>query len=399
MRSIFAFLIVVLFHAQGSAQSGPVTAVASGVTYELIARWDMDRLNKILQSDTQKFSGVPMQYTPAKNSVRLYRVTYPSAIPEFGNRPTVASGLIAVPEVAGSSFPMVSYQHGTIYGRHEVPSFPEESPETQLMIAQFAGQGYLLIGADYFGLGTSKEAESYMIKGSHQQATYDMIVASRSVLSSMGITDQRLFLAGWSQGGFVTMAFLEKLEAAGVKVQGAATASAPLDVYALMEGFLNFPRKSDAVWLNSIMILSAFAFENYYGVPGLARSVLADAYYDVSKKAYDREPFNPSDIPSDLHKLVKPAYFEPQFFANSQFGKLVAATNAYRWTIRSPVRNYYGESDEAITVGVGRIAMTYAQAMGAGNPLVEAVSTGPTSHRGTFATAVPGWKLWFDGKQ
>ena len=400
IRGIVMALGVVLFHAQGLAQSSPATKVASGVSYELIARWDVDRLNKILLVDTQKFSGIPMRYTPAQNGVRLYRVTYPSVIPEFGNRPTLASGLIAVPDVADSkSLPMVSYQHGTVYGRHEVPSFPDESPETQLMIAQFAGQGYLLIGADYFGLGTSKEPESYMVKASHQQATYDMLNASRSVLASMGIANERLYLAGWSQGGFVTMALLEKLENAGVKVQGAATASAPLDVYALMEGFLNYPRKSDAVWLNSIMLLSAFSFENYYGLPGLAHSILADAYYDVSKKAYDREPFNPSDIPVDLRKLIKPAYFDPQYFANSQFGKLIANTQSYRWTIQSPVHNYYGESDEAITVGVGRIAMTYAQAMGAGNPLVQAISTGPTTHRGTFVTAVPSWKLWFDGKQ
>jgi len=28
---------------------------------------------------------------------------------------------------------------------------------------------------------------------------------------------------------------------------------------------------------------------------------------------------------------------------------------------------------------------------------VEAVSTGETTHRGTFARAVPLWKAWFDG--
>jgi pimeloyl-ACP methyl ester carboxylesterase len=378
-------------------QSAPIQ-VNSGVKYEFIARWDVDRLNKILETDTPAFAGIKVSYTPAHNAVRLYRVTYDSVIPEMGNKPTVASGLIAVPETDGKSFPTISYQHGTVYGRREVPSFPEESPETQLMIAQFAGQGYLMIGADYFGLGVSTEPEGYMVKGSHQQACYDMLMASRAVLADMKLGSDKLFLAGWSQGGFVTMAFLEKLEAAGVKVDGASTASAPLDVYALMEGFLIYPRKFDAAWLNSIMILSAFAYENYYGVPGLARSLLTDAYYDISKKAYDREPINPADITTDLHKLIRPEYFNPQYFANSAFGKLVIAAQSYRWVIKSPVRNYYGESDEAITVGVGRMAMTYAQSMGSGNRNVEAISTGPTTHRGTFATAVPQWKAWFDSK-
>jgi pimeloyl-ACP methyl ester carboxylesterase len=379
-------------------QSAPVQ-VTSGVKYELLARWDVDRLNKILKTDTPAFAGITVAYTPARNAVRLYRITYDSVIPEIGNRPTVTSGLLAVPDTDAKSFPTVSYQHGTVYGHNEVPSFMEQSPETQLMIAQFAGQGYMVIGADYFGLGVSTEHEGYMVKGSHQQATYDLLMASRAVLANLKLSSDKLFLAGWSQGGFVTMAFLEKLEAAGVKVDGAATASAPLDVYALMEGFLVYPRKFDAVWLNSIMILSSFAYENYYGVPGLARSLLTDEYYDMAKKAYDRDPtLNPADITTDLRKLIRPAYFDPQYFANSAFGKLIATAQSYRWVIKSPVRNYYGETDEAITTGVGRMAQTYAQSMGAGNQNVEAISTGPTTHRGTFATAVPLWKAWFDGK-
>ncbi|OMQ26866.1 alpha/beta hydrolase [Serratia oryzae] len=395
---IYILLICWLVPATAETNNNPQVQVSDSVSYQLIDRWSSERLNQILNVDTPKFAGVTVKYTPAHNAVNLYRVTYHSVIPELGNRPTVASGLLAIPDTAGKTFPLVSYQHGTVYGKYQVPSFPEQSPETQLMIAQFAGQGYVVIGADYFGLGVSTEPEGYMVKGSHQQATYDMLVAAQSVLKHMGLSNDRLFLSGWSQGGFVTMAMLEKLESVGIKPQGTTTASAPVDVFALMNGFLFFPRKFDASWLNSIVILSAFAYENYYGIPGMARALLNDEYYEVAKKAYERQPFNPDDIPTDLHKLIRPEYFNPQYFANSAYGKLIATAQAYRWVIQSPVRNYYGETDEAITVGVGRMAMTYAQAMGSGNTKVEAISTGDTTHRGTFATAVPQWKLWFDSK-
>lgn len=396
---LFCLLLVVhsLPAAPVRAQEGQVVRLSGGLEYQRIARWDADQLNKILQVDTPAFAGIGVSYTPARNAVRLYRVTYNSVVPERGNKPIVATGLIAIPDGEGTSFPMVSYQHGTVYGKKEVPSFPEQSPETQLMIAQFAGQGYVVIGADYFGMGTSNEPEGYMVKASHQQATYDMLTASRAVLDHLKFTTTRLFLAGWSQGGFVTMAMLEKLEQSGVKVDAAVTASAPVDVSVALNGFLSFPRKTDASWVNSLFILSAFSFENYYGVPGLARSLIADAYYDVARKAYLREPYNAADVPTDLHKLLRPDYFDAQFFAASAYGRLVSQTQAYRWVIKSPVRNYYGETDEAISTGLGRLAMTYQQAIGNGNPAVEAVSTGPTSHRGTFAVAVPKWKLWFDG--
>ena len=380
-----------------TAVSSPI-AVSSDVSYELIGRWDAARLNKILTEDAPKFFGVTVTYTPASNAVKLYRVTYSSVVPERSNKPIVATGLVAVPDVAGARFPMVSYQHGTVFGKQEVPSYPEQSPETQLMIAQFAGQGYVVIGADYFGMGASKEPEGYMVKASHQQATYDMLNASRAVLDHLKLTSDKLYIGGWSQGGFVTMAFLEKLESAGVKVEAAATASAPVDIYIALSGFLEFPRKIDAPWVNSLFILSSFAFENYYGVPGMARSLFNDAYYDIARKVYEREPFNPADVPTDLRKLLRAEYFDAQYFANSAYGKLVAATTAYRWIVRTPTRNYFGEADEVITPGLGQLAMTYQRAIGNGNPAVEAISTGNTTHRGTFATAVPQWKTWFDGR-
>ncbi|WP_186380784.1 alpha/beta hydrolase family protein [Yersinia mollaretii] len=379
------------------AESTQVVEVPSEVRFELIGHWDQARLNKILQQETPEFSGVTVKYSPATNGVQLYRVTYPSVIPERGNKPTVASGLLAIPDIKATTLPMVSYQHGTVYGKQQVPSFPEQSPETALMIAQFAGQGYVVIGADYFGMGESSEPEGYMVKGSHQQASYDMLQASRAVLKQMQISTPKLFLAGWSQGGFVTMAFLEKLEQIKEPVLAAVTASAPTDIFMTLSGFLNFPRKNDADWVPTLFILSAFSFEHYYGVPGLARSVINDDYYEVARNAYEKKPFNAADIPTDLHKLVRAEYFDPQFFAASAYGRLIADTQAYRWVIKTPVKNYYGEADEAISVGLGKLPMTYQQAMGNGNPQVQAISTGQTSHRGTFASAVPQWKMVFDG--
>lgn len=389
-----AAALVGIMPASLAQTTGPV-AVASGVSYEFLARWDVDKLNRILTTDTPTFAGIPVSYTPARNAVRLYRVRYASVVPERGNRPTVATGLVAVPDTGEASFPMVSYQHGTVYGKQQVPSFADQSPETQLMLAQFAGQGYVLVAADYFGLGESSEPEGYMVKASHQQATYDMLMAARAVLADLKVATPKLFLAGWSQGGFVTLAMLEKLENAKIPVTAAVTASAPADIFVALNGFLDFPRKIDADWVPTLFILSAFSFENYYGVPGLARSLLTDDYYELSRKAYERLPFDASQVPTELRKIIRPEYFDAQFFANSAYGRLVAATQAYRWVVKTPVRTFYGETDEAIRTELGQLPMTYQKALG--NDRVEAISTGATSHRGTFAKAVPLWKSSFDG--
>lgn len=396
---VFLALAVLVGITAPAAHAGDnaVVQVSSGISYELIGRWDADKLNQILKVDAPKFFGSAISATPARNAVRLYRVTYSSVIPERGNKPTIASGLIAIPDTKTATFPMLSYQHGTVYEKEQVPSFPDQSPETQLVLAQFAGQGYVVIGADYFGMGLSKEPEGYLVKESHQQATYDMLIASRAVLAAMKIATDKLFLGGWSQGGFVTMAFLEKLERTGVPVTAAATASAAVDGFATLSGFLDFPRKNDAGWASILYILTAFSFENYYGIPGLAHSVINDDDYEFCRKLYEMQPVDIAQLPTDLHKLVRADYFDPQFFAASAYGRLLSQTTAYRWVIKSPVRNYYGSDDEIISVGQGQLAMAYQQSIGGGNTKLEAVSTGPTNHRTTFATAVPLWKVWFDG--
>lgn len=382
--------------AQAQQAATPVDRVHAGLKYELIATWSVEQLNKILNESFPAFSGVNIRYSQARTAVRLYRVSFDSVVPEQGNRPIRTSGLVAVPDAPGTRLPMVSYQHGTVYGKKEVPSIPDQSPETQLMIAQFAGQGYMVVGADYFGMGETTEPEGYMVKNSHQQATADMLFAAQRVVKELGFQTDKLFLAGWSQGGFVTTALLEKLEEIGVKVEAAATASAPIDLAAAMTGMLNFPRKIDAEWIGTTFILSAFAFENYYNIPGLAASIIKPEHYKVTRAAYMREPFNIADLPMTLKDLIQPQYFDPNYFQSSIFGRLMAETQAYRRVIRVPMRNYYGDTDEAIPVGLARLAMTYQQALGSGNNKVEAISTGATSHRGTYATAVPAWKTWFD---
>ncbi len=397
--ALAASMVIVLSGPAAAVAAEPAAiAVPSGVSYELIGRWDVDKLNQILTVDAPKFFSTAVAYTPAKNAVRLYRVTYSSVVPEQNNKPIVATGLLAVPEADATSFPLVSYQHGTVYLKTQVPSIPDQSPETQLMIAQFAGQGYVVIGADYFGMGTSTEPEGYGVMASQQQASFDMLKASEDVLGAMKISVGKRFISGWSEGGFVTMAFLKRLEQADVKIDAAATASGPADIYSLLSGFLDFPRKNDATWANVLYILSAFSFENYYGIPGLARTVITDEYYDLAKRVYERQPYEFDEIPTDLRKLVRAEYFDPDFFASSAYGKIAAATQAYRWVIKTPVHNYYGEADEIVSVGLGKLVMNYQQGIGGGNDKVEAISTGQTDHRGTYANAVPLWKAWFDAQ-
>ncbi len=380
------------------AQSNTDFTVATPtIRYKLIGTYDLARLNTILTKEIPEITGDKQAiYTSPKNAVKLYRVEYSSVIPEQNNRPTIASGLIAIPVTGAKMMPMVSYQHGTVFVKQQVPSFPEESFETRLMIAQFAAQGYVVIGADYFGMGTSTEKDSYIVLKSQSQASYDMYEASKVILAKEGITPTDFFITGWSQGGVITMSLLEKMEASDVKLKAVGTACAQCDGYIMTNGFLNFPRKIDAPWVTTMFILTVFSFEEYYQIPGLAQGFFTPEQYDIARKIYLKDTtVKIENFPTDLHKLIRSEYFDPQYYKESAYGKLVSEMHPYRWVIKTPVHMYYGDIDECLTIGLARLPYEYQKAMG--NTKVEAFSAGgDANHRITYARAVPQWKKWFD---
>jgi hypothetical protein len=201
-RSAFFALVALAFTVVPigpirAAQPGEAIAVSSGVEYEYIQTYIVARLKTILESELDSFmssSTMPTEFRgkfpPATHDVKLYRVTYRSVLPELDNQPTVASGLAAIPDTGGKTMPMVSYQHGTVFDKSFVPSNPEALAETRIMIARFASQRYVVIGADYFGRGISDLPDSYLVKDSTRQANYDMLLAARSAQRA-GVDEDR----------------------------------------------------------------------------------------------------------------------------------------------------------------------------------------------------------------
>jgi pimeloyl-ACP methyl ester carboxylesterase len=396
IKTSFFLTILALASTLGAQTNAPLIRVSPTISYQYIGTYDVAKLTSILNKEVPEIIEDKVKYTSPKNAVKLYRVEYMSVVPEQNNRPTLASGLIAIPATGAKTMPMVSYQHGTIYGAMGVPSTPDNSWETQLMIAQFAGQGYVVIGADYFGLGISKEKDSYIVLKSQVQASYDMYEAAKVILAKEEISISNFFISGWSQGGVITMAYLEKLEEYGVKVKAVGTAAAQCDGFVMVNGFLSHPRKIDANWVTTMFILTAFSFEEYYQIPGLAKGVFTDDQYELAKRVYLKDPnLEEKDFPLDLRKLIRPEYYDPAYFKNTAYGKLLLQMTAYRWDIKTPVRMYYGDVDQCLTIDLARLPYNWQRAMG--NNKVEAFSVGPDgTHKIAYGRAVPEWKKWFD---
>ncbi|MEI7980009.1 MAG: hypothetical protein WCI71_00045 [Bacteroidota bacterium] len=403
----FHFILFMGISLHAAGQSGTdYIPVVSGVQYQWIGTYNLDKLNKILKDELKEFLSASTMgsvafndsFPPAKNAVKLYRVKYNSVIPEFANMPTVASGLVAVPENGSDSMPMIMYQHGTVFSKTEVPSFPDNSEETKIMIARFASQGYIVIGADYFGRGISDLPDSYLVNNSTQQACVDMLLAVKDVLSAWKIKTGHFFISGWSQGGWATMTFLHKLESLGIQVTAAATASAPTDIYIIMDRWFNNYQPIDAVYLPACISLQIQAQEYYHQQVGLTASAVRPEYLQAARDFYNGKMDYTSfykATPQKLQDFLKPEFMASGNTGDSPYWQTLEKSQAYRWRSHTPVKNYYGGSDEVVPTFIAKLPQEFHKVLGCG-PTTAVYAGDKADHRATFIYAVLHQKKWFD---
>ena len=395
-------LLLMIPTVSPAAANNAAVKLANGVSYQLIGSYDQDRLNRIGTTELQEFKTVKsdLALAPAQNSVKLYRVSYRTVIPERNNKPVDVTGLIAVPDKATARYPLVSYQHGTVFSRNEVPSFPEQSMETRLMIAQFAGHGYILIAADYIGKGSSAEPDSYMVKESTVQACYDMLVASQAVLADLKLATGDFFLSGWSQGAWSTMQFRNRLESLGMPVKAAATASTPADLYLLVSRWINRRTALDADWLVGSAALLVNSYERYYGLLGLSSAAIKPQYWQTARDFYEnRIGWSEASkvLPKSISELFQQDFAAASSLMANRFYRQLHENQAYQWRYTTPSRYYYGKADEVITPYIATLPIAYQETVG-GAAATVVFAGDQADHRGTFIFGVLDQKTWFDSQ-
>ncbi len=151
---------------------------------------------------------------PAKYGYWMYKITY-ETINAHGEIDT-ASGFLSYPrvdwpDIPDQAFPVMSYQHGTVVQRSDVTSEQGE----WILPAILSSSGYVYLEPDYLGLGVSAGMHPYQIKEPYGTVIVDLIRAvkyyARSVNNQFMVNDQ-LFLVGYSEGGYATMAAHQIIE-------------------------------------------------------------------------------------------------------------------------------------------------------------------------------------------
>ena len=219
-----------------------------------------------------------LAYTP-KCTTTVYHLTYQTSDPQ-GNI-TPASGALMVPSSSSDSGctggrPIVLYAHGTTTDRNFnlAQLDAADSAEGVLLAAVFAAEGYIVVAPNYLGYDNSTLGyHPYLIAAQQSKEMIDALTAARAALPTSdvpGSTDGgKLFITGYSEGGYVAMATHSAMQSGGITVTASAPMSGPYALSAFGDAVFEGEVNASAT-LNVALLLPAYqnAYGNIYSNPG-----------------------------------------------------------------------------------------------------------------------------------
>jgi pimeloyl-ACP methyl ester carboxylesterase len=173
-----------------------------------------------------------------KYDVDIYKVTYKTT---YNGQEVTASALVSLPKNAPSAA-IVSFQHGTIAAYTQAPTALQLYDPESVLYSALAAPGFISVAPDLLGFGASKSIlHPYYVEDLTASAVRDAIRAARDLASDKGVSfNGKLFLAGYSQGGYATMATHKSIEAdplEGINLIASFPSSGGYDIKNMQEYF------------------------------------------------------------------------------------------------------------------------------------------------------------------
>jgi len=292
--------------------------------------------------------------------------------------PATASGALMVPTgtspACNGPRPIVLYAHGTASDKSYnianlvAPANPAYSEAAEIA-ALFAAQGYIVVATNYVGYDSSDAAyHPYLVADQQSRDMIDALTAARTalpLLTGTTATDNgKLFITGYSQGGFVAMATHRAMQAAGMTV----TASSPGSGFYPMAAFQDFVFSGhpSGPFLEAFIIMG---YQNSYGnIYSASSDIYTGGYVNVGSALLTNLNYNllvqqgmaPASAvfsatpPAPAFAAVTPAVTGTSVDAlfASGFGDPSLITNAYRLAYLQDMQAHPDGLDPATLLGM-----------------------------------------------
>ena len=299
----------------------------------------------------------------AKNDIQVYTVNHQTIDP--AGELTLASALVAFPADTEHSYPLIAYQHGSETLRPEVPS----QDSLDLPTLALAASGYMVVSADYLGLGESETLHPYVHGHTLATTIIDALRSARHLAAEQDIQlNKQLFLAGYSEGGYATMAAHREIQA-HYSDEFTVTASAPIAGPYDLSGTMR-QRLLDEAPLPSPFYFpyTVLAYNQVYGLSDQLSDFFQSPYDQTVSTLYDGN-HSGSEINSalpDKQQLYTAALYDLLADGQSSWLQLALAENdSYRWIPEAPMYLFHCINDNNVPFENTQIAYDYFQSVGA----------------------------------
>jgi pimeloyl-ACP methyl ester carboxylesterase len=308
-------------------------------------------------------------------AVSAYRLTYLTM--DAAGQQILASALVTVPQKpANAPSPVLSYQHGTIQHEAEAPSYLTDKASPEVVLASL---GYIVQSADYVGYGASKGASHpYLLSAPSAAAVMDLLTAAKYWRQTQGVPDnQQLFLAGYSEGGYVTMATHRALQqgssADRQQIVSVVPGAGPYDVGLTLDTLLGIVRQQYPAIGNLLQ-------------PGILKYLSASDRYNVRDAVLKQVQGAGSDV------TFTPNFLD-NYFADDRTA-IEQQSDVNNWLPQKPVFLFHGQNDLTVPYLNSSTTLTLMQNKGAGNLVT--LTDCQAQPAGHSDCVLPYWKFLLD---
>ncbi len=326
-----------------------------------------------------------------EHSVKVIKIVYQTV--DHEGKGEVASGALFIPQTSGP-FPMLSHHHGTVTNRYMVASVnPLYSPVGLIS----ASIGYLTCEADYLGLGVSGIMHPYLHAESSALAVIDMIRASKNYCNDNNISfNGKLFLGGYSQGGYVTLAVQKQIEESygdEFNITASAPMAGPYDLAGTMDTILQDTSYTHLLYIGYTLT----AYDDIYGWNRL-EEFFNPPYGEMMPELFDgtKTYFEiTKELPDRLTQLLNQKFIDDCINGTEEDVIPALEENTLLdWSPVAPIRFFHGDSDDVVMYQNALTAVKNLKQNGAGS--VELVTIPGGTHESAAVPAYIGMIEWFE---
>ncbi len=325
--------------------------------------------------------------------VTLYRIVYHTR--GVHGEPALASGALAVPDGMTDAAPLLSFQHGTTLARHNVASVRG----FDLINMGFGASGYVTAMPDYLGLGVSEGLHPYVHAASLSTAVVDFLRAARQFCAQYEVAlSGQLFLMGYSEGGYATMAAHRAIEAYHAR-EFEVTASAPMaGPYSLSDVMLEQMVTDEPYPTPVYLPFTLLAYNRAYGLFDTLEEMFETPYAEQLPALFDGtrswRDIN-AELPAIPRSMLRDAFVAAlRDDANHPVRRALRENDVHDWRPLAPMKLFHCVGDEQVPFRNAEIAAESFRRHGAVQVEVAALEFG--GHEECAPPAIFLGKLWFD---